>query len=93
MENKAEDSLKEIAAKAGTTVKNIYALTVQAFINEQKIQDHMNILRQTEIQHAQFDLTVLQIEKQKLENQYMTARLTKKLKPFNLLGTFKKIKP
>ena len=80
MENKAEDTLRGIATKADTSLKNIYALTIQAFANEQKIQDYLNELRQTEITHAQLDLMRLQVANETIKNQLLSFTLKRSLK-------------
>lgn len=91
MENKAEDTLRGLAAKADTTLKNLYALTVQAFANEQRIQDDFNKLRQTELVHAQIDLMRLQIANETIQNRLLSFTYKRKLKILTFLGLIKTI--
>lgn len=91
--NKAEESLREIAQKSGTSIKNIYALVTQAYIDDARYQEKINHLRNIEIQYEQLKLMRVQTANELIQNELLSFKLKRKVWIRRKLGFIKPQKP
>lgn len=91
--NKAEESLREIAQKSGTSIKNIYALVTQAYIDDARYQEKINHLRNIEIQYEQLKLMRVQTANELIQNELLSFKLKRKVWIRRKLGIIKTQKP
>lgn len=76
--NKAEEQLREIANKAGTSIKQIYSLVTQAYIDDTHYQEKVNQLRNVEVQYKQLRLLNIQTDNGLIENELLAYKLRRK---------------
>lgn len=91
--NKAEEQLREIANKSNTSIKNIYALVTQAFIDDTNYQKRVNEMRNAEVQYDQLKLLKMQTANELIQNQLLSFTLSRKLKIRKFFGLIKTPKP
>ena len=89
--NKAEQSLREIAQRADVSIKTIYSLVTQAYINDAHYQEKVNGLRSIEVQYKQLELMRLQVANEIIENKLLSFKLRRKEQMLNTWVKFTSI--
>lgn len=93
--NKAEDTLREIAQASNVSMKTIYALVNQVYIDEANHQEKLQKMRQLDVQHKQLQLMELQTSNEKINQvilSYKLERLANRIKFRSKIKSFFKLK-
>lgn len=86
---KAEQQLQEIARKAEVSMKSIYALCNQVYIEEANYAEKLQRMRQLDLQHKQMNLMEIQTSNEKLNQILLTAKLQRHVNRLNRVTKFK----
>jgi hypothetical protein len=93
----AENQLREIATKAGVTIREIYQLVNKVYIDEENLQKRLYDLKNAEMQNRQLMLYDLQMKNEGLNNKILVFKLMRKERNINRIEKFnsfiQKLKP
>jgi hypothetical protein len=85
----AQKKLQEIATKGGSSLRELYALMNQVYIDDKNYQKNINELRQQEIQYLQLQLMKIQTTNEIVKEKLLVYEWDAKLKKQSKFKLFK----
>lgn len=85
----AEQKLQAAAEKSGLTMKDIYALCNQVYIEDANYQEKLNRIRQIEVSYKQLQLMDIQTANERMQNVLLQEKLNRRIARLNRVKKFK----
>jgi hypothetical protein len=89
--SKAEQQLQEIATKGGVSMKTIYALCNQVFIEDTNYQEKVQRMRQIDVQARQLQLMDIQTANERINNILLSRVLNNRMRRMTRMDKIKKL--